>query len=156
MSGTKVQKEKEKQPKNINLGSGQQCVRDFFICLHKNAQHWIDVYEFLSIHTVDSTMCLQCEHRNEINLRQIYIEMEVPPEGSTLGQLVEEQFNESYLVDYFCEVCKKQSQAEKRLVLNSIEDTAYVIVLLRRNIQGEDGNMIVKNKISAVDEIRLM
>ena len=82
--------------------------------------------------------------------------MEVPPEGSTLGQLVEEHFNESYLVDYFCEVCKKHSQAEKRIVLNSIEQTAFVIVLLRRNIQGDDGNMIVQNKISAVDDIRLM
>ena len=82
--------------------------------------------------------------------------MEAPPEGSTLGQLVEEQFNESYLVDYFREVCKKLSRAEKRLVLNSIEDTAFVIVLLRRNIQGDDGNMIVENKITAVDDIRLI
>ena len=41
--------------------------------------------------------------------------MEAPPEGSTLGQLVEEQFNESYLVDYFCEVCKKQSRQVRKL-----------------------------------------
>ena len=82
--------------------------------------------------------------------------MEVPPEGSTLSQYVEEQFNESYLVDYSCEVCSESMQAEKRLILNSVQNTSFIIVLLRRNVLGDDGNLIVANKINSVNDINLM
>ena len=161
MSTIKDLDEQQRQLRNIdqvylNLGSGQQCVRDFFICLNENVSNWIDLYEFICFHTVDTTMCLQCQHKNESHQRQIYIEMEVPPEGSTLSNFVEEQFNGSYLVDYNCESCNMSSEAEKRLVLNSVENTNFVIVLLRRSVLGDEGNRIIKNKINAVDNLRLM
>ena len=161
MSTIKDLDEQQRQLRNIdqvylNLGFGQQCVRDFFICLNENVSNWIDLYEFICFHTVDTTMCLQCQHKNESHQRQIYIEMEVPPEGSTLSNFVEEQFNGSYLVDYNCESCNMSSEAEKRLVLNSVENTNFVIVLLRRSVFGDEGNRIIKNKINAVDDLRLM
>ena len=153
--------EQKRQLRNIdeihlNLGYGQQCVRDFFLCLSENVQNWIDLYEFISFHTVDSTMCLKCKHTNQIDQRNIYVEMEVPPEGSSLSKSVEELFNESYLVEYFCEACKEQFQAEKRLILNCVQNTQFIILLLRRAVQGDVGNIIVGNLISATDDIKLM
>ena len=139
-----------------NIDQVQQCVRDFFLCLNENIQYWIDLYEFICFHTVDSKMCLNCKHKKESHQRQIYVEMEVPPEGSKLSHHVEEQFNDSELVDYKCEVCDKASQAEKRLMLDSVESTNFIIVLLRRSVLGDEGNRIVANKIHAVDDIRLM
>ena len=73
-----------------------------------------------------------------------------------LNQFVEKEFNEGYLVDYNCEVCCKYSQAEKRHALNSVENTNFLIVILRRSVLGNEGNVIVDNKINATDDIRLM
>jgi hypothetical protein len=82
--------------------------------------------------------------------------MEVPPDGSCLGKHVEEHFNESFFVDYFCEGCKSQSLAEKRMFLKSSLQTDFIVVLLRRSVLGEEGNYLVTNKIEAVDDIKLM
>jgi hypothetical protein len=102
-------KDKEEQARQLNnidqvhldLGTGQQCVRDFFLCLNENIPNFIDLHDFLSFEVVDSTMCLRCQHKNEHGLEQIYLEMEVPPDGSNLSQHVESYFNESNIVDYF-------------------------------------------------------
>ena len=82
--------------------------------------------------------------------------MEVPPDGSILGEFVEEQFHESIFVDYKCEICKKNSQAEKQLLLNSVNNTKFIIILLSRTVPGNEGNFIVNNKIDATNDIRLM
>ena len=73
-----------------------------------------------------------------------------------LGQHVEEHFNESFFVDYFCDGCDSNSLAEKRLFLKSSLETKFMVVLLRRSVLGDDGNFIVTNKIKAVDDIKLM
>ena len=41
----------------------------------------------------DSTKCNLCHKENKSEHRQTYLEMEVPPDGSCLGQHVEEYFN---------------------------------------------------------------
>ena len=51
-------------------------------------------------------------------------------------------------------ICHQKQR--KRLVLNSVENTNFVIVLLRRSVFGDEGNRIIKNKINAVDDLRLM
>ena len=140
---------------HLNIRTGQQCVRDFFTCLNENIHHWIDVYEFIAFHTVDTTMCLQCNYENEQTQRQMYLEMEVPPNGSSLGQFVEEQLNGSYHVDYKCEVCNLNSKAEKRWILNSIEETNYITIILRRTVQEDGENVILRNQINAVEDIRI-
>ena len=140
---------------HLNIRTGQQCVRDFFTCLNENIHHWIDVYEFIAFHTVDTTMCLECNYENEQIQRQMYLEMEVPPHGSSLGRFVEEQLNGSYHVDYKCEVCNKFTKAEKRWILNSIEETKYIIIILRRAVQEDGENVIVRNQIVAVKDITI-
>ena len=49
-----------------------------------------DLHITLCIELIDSTMCLplRCHHKNEIRLRQIYLE--VLPIGAILGRYVEE------------------------------------------------------------------
>ena len=140
----------------LNLGAGQQCVRDFFLCLNENAPNWIDLHDFLCFETIDSTMCLRCHYKNEIRLRQIYLEMEVPPDGSSLGKYVEEHFDESTIVDFVCDECGANFQAEKKLLLNSINEADFITILLRRTVYSDEGNMLVVSKIEAVGDIHLM
>ena len=101
-------------------------------------------------------MCNHCKRENKIDHRQTYLEMEVPPDGSSLGLHVEEHFNESFFVDYFCDGCESKSLAEKRLLLKHSHETNFMVVLLRRSVLGDDGNFIVTNRITAVDDIKLM
>ena len=139
---------------HLDFRQGQQCVRDFFLCLHENAINWTDIHDFLSFNIVDSTMCNRCQHENIIEQRQIYLEMEVPPDGSHLGEQVEQYFSESCFVDYSCDLCGFQL-AEKRLFLKSAVQANLMTILLRRSIQGEDGNEIVVNKIKAAEDIKI-
>ena len=160
MSQIQDQQEQEKQLKQIDqvrldLNTGQQCVRDFFLCLSENALNWADIHEFMSFETVDSTLCNRCQNENRIENKQTYLEMEVPPSGSNLGTQVEQYFNDSYFVEYSCDLCQFQL-AEKRMFLKSAVKTSFITVLLRRSVQGEAGNEIVVNKIIAVDDIKLM
>ena len=81
MSKTQSKGELKKRLQNIerlhlNLNTGQQCVRDFFLCLHENVENWPDLYERFCLTTVNSTMCLACKHKNESEQSQIYLEMD--------------------------------------------------------------------------------
>ena len=89
-------------------------------------------------------------------MKQTYLEMEVPPEGSSLGQYVEEHLNGSMIVDFICAECGETCQAEKKILLNSNNETDYITILLRRSVYGDEGNEIVANKIEAVNDIHLM
>ena len=91
-----------------------------------------------------------------MRLKQTYLEMEVPPEGSSLGQYVEEHLNGSMIVDFICAECGETCQAEKKILLNSTNETDYITILLRRSVYGDEGNEIVTNKIEAVNDIHLM
>ena len=151
MTKTQSKGELKKRLQNIerlhlNLNTGQQCVRDFFLCLHENVENWPDLYERFCLTTVNSTMCLTCKHKNESEQSQIYLEMEVPPDGSDMGEYVEEMINDSCIVQYHCQDgCQAHFQAEKRLMLKSANKSEFLIVLLRRSIMTENHVEIVKS-----------
>jgi hypothetical protein len=140
----------------LNLRTGQQCVRDFFLCVHENVVNWPDLYKIFCFSTVTSTMCLACKHRNESEQSQIYLEMEVPPNGSELSDYQEEMINESSRVQYHCQDgCQAHFQAETRSLLKSVRQAEFLIVLLRRSIMTENGIEIVENSIGSVKNISL-
>ena len=84
----------ERQLKNIdnlylNLRNGQQCVRDFFLCLKENLENWIDVYQLFSLNMINTTKCRSCGKTNESEQNQLYVEIDVPPTDSRLNEYVE-------------------------------------------------------------------
>ena len=48
----------------LDLKTGQQCVRDFFICLSENMERSMDVYNRFAFTTVNLTICMACGHQN--------------------------------------------------------------------------------------------
>ena len=99
----------------LNLGNGQQCVRDFFVCLTENKESWLDVYMFLNYNVQDSRKCRTCGNvgRNEIR-EEIYTEISCPPDGSELSEAVEDYFNHGEIVEYNCDQgCGTRGMAEK-------------------------------------------
>ena len=114
-------KEIERQLKNVdnlhlNLRSGQQCVRDFFLCLKENLENWFDVYQLFSFNMINSTKCISCGKTNESEQNQLYVEIDVPAQDSRLNEFVEESLNGFYKVDYDCkEGCQMKHGAENQL-----------------------------------------
>ena len=115
----------------LNLLSGQQCIRDFFICLQQNAINWPDVCSFFNMSIKHSTTCCKCGLTNGYETDQIHVELDVPKDNTYLNDAIEEFFNSNDLVDRLCEDgCKTFAQAERRSRIKSIEETQFMIVVL--------------------------
>ena len=101
---------------------------------------------------MNSSMCLACKHKNESEQSQIYLEMEVPPDGSKISEYVEELINMSSIVQYHCQDgCQSYFQAENRTQIKS--NPEFLIIILRRSIMTENGPEIVENNLESISDI---
>ena len=140
----------------LDLRSGQQCVRDFFICLNENILEWPDVFSMFAFELTYSSRCLSCQHEINSETTQMYLEMTVPPNDSDMKDYVEDYLNEGLTMGYFCdEGCKKFSDKTKRTTLSSGINAKYLIVILTRGIETLDGYHLVTNKVTATSDISL-
>ena len=138
----------------LNLGMGQQCVRDFFVALKQNLLDWPDVYNYFAFQMINSTTCSKCGRISQSESIQIYEEMEVPQDQSKLKQSVEEFFNGSTFVDSFCEDgCKFRGVGIRRTELKSTRDSRFIILILSRAIVTVDGIRISTNKVTCTDTV---
>ena len=140
----------------LDLRNGQQCVRDFFICLNENLISWPDVYSWFSFQLTHSTECSSCKHRNESETTQIYLEIPVPPDGAHLKNYIEEYLNEGTKVGCYCqEGCNAFSEKRKRISLTNSDEAKFLIIILTRGIETLDGFQLVKSKINSTDIINI-
>ena len=138
----------------LNLISGQQCVRDFFLCLEENVLNWPDVYSSFVFKLTHSSECLACNHIHNFETEQIYIELDVPQDGSSLDSCVEDYLCTSTLRGYKCEsVCQKFSEFERRTTVTSIDETKFIIILLARGLENLDGYHFNTDKTVATNDI---
>ena len=72
----------------LNLQTGQQCVRELFMCLDKNCAAWPDVYSFLSFKLNHKTVCSHCNASHEYDTMQLFIEIPVPANNITLKKML--------------------------------------------------------------------
>ena len=138
----------------LNLISGQQCVRDFFLCINENVLCWPDVYSCFGFKITHSTKCCSCNNVNQSETTQIYVEIPIPPYNSSLNDYFEEYFNTSSLEGLNCDNdCQSFVQVEKRSQLSSCGDTNFFIVILTRAIQTLNGFKLVKNKTLPTNDV---
>ena len=134
----------------LNLISGQQCVRDFFLCLNENCLNWPDVYSYFGFNITHSTKCDGCGNTNSHETLQSYLELEVPPENSDLSDYVGYYFNTSELIGVHCKHgCKKVVQVEKRSRLTDASTTEFITTVLTRTKETSEGYKLNLNSISS-------
>ena len=137
----------------LNLSSGQQCIRDFFLCLDENVVSWPDVYSFFGFKITHATKCCFCHHVNQSETTQMYVELQVPSNDTNLNEAVEEFFNSSTLVGLLCEEgCQQFVQAEKSSTLTRACDAEFFIVILTRGVQTVEGFQLVENRVCATND----
>ena len=140
----------------FNLRSGQQCVRDFFICLHENLLNWPDVYSIFTFKTTHSSKCTQCGHENNLETTQNYIEMQCPSDDSDLRAEVEDYLNGSSSRLYKCEeVCKRLREKTISLKITNTAESQLLTVVLTRGIETLDGYKFLDNRVDATKDIFL-
>ena len=149
---------RDKENLKLNLGTGQQCVRDFFVCLRENRESWPDVYSFLNYNVKDTTRCIACGNISENEEREeIYTELTCPPDGSDLSSYIEEYFNKGEVVESTCESCFSKDLGQKRTVIENVKNTQFIIIILLRAENDHMGRPIIKtNNIEAVDDVKLL
>ena len=138
----------------FDLRSGQQCIRDLFICLEENAVNWPDITCHFNFTIEHSTLCCNCQYEIKTETDQLYLELSVPENNSDLYTAIEDFFNTSNLVTRFCEEsCKKVVQAEKRHQLKTREEASLITVILSRASGTADNHFLNENIVNAIHDV---
>ena len=149
----------ENQIRNVhdlryNLISGQQCVRDFFLCLQENVFSWPDVCSPFIFRLTHSTQCCSCEQIHRIETTEIFLEIDVPPANSNLSTYVSEYLNTSTLIGKKCtNEQDKFVQAEKRIRITSIKETEFIIVILTRGLKIDDVYRFIDTEVTITEDM---
>ena len=105
-----------------------------------NICSWPDIYAFFALKIVTSTTCSSCKMKSESESTQIYEEMPVPPDQSSLKFQAEQFFNESLIVESQChDGCKERGLGERRTTLKSCSDSKLIILIFSRAVYSELG-----------------
>ena len=104
-----------------------------------------------------SSKCMNCGHENSTKYPpQIYLEVEVPRDGSDLKEQVENYLNDGIERVFNCEEgCKKLSQKRMRMTVNNILETEYLIIVLSRGVMTMDGYQFSQNRNNASKNISI-
>ena len=112
-----------------------------------------DVFTHFAFNTTHSTTCCKCDSRFSTEATQLYLELQVPDEGSDLNSFIEEEYMCSLITKKCDEVCKSTVQAEKSTKLTSGKDTEFLTILLSRATGNPDDYRINTNKIKAFNDV---
>ena len=139
----------------LNLISGEQCVRDFYVCINENSLSWPDVYSSLSFSISHSSRCTSCNDEFRSNTVQTYIELDVPADNSSLDTTIHEYLNNSSFYYQFCETCTSNVKKLHTKQITRIEDAPFITVFLRRLLDSQDGLILNKNAVISTNSVSI-
>ena len=117
----------------LNIGTGQQCVEDFFVVIRECREHWLDIYTFLNYSSQSSVCCHNCGGVSAQEVEeQLYCEVDCPPDNSSLSVKLNKVFNEGEKIhEYRCERgCTGQALQKK--TLQDVTATKFLTVFVTR------------------------
>ena len=123
------------------------------MCLQDNQLNWPDVSCHFNFTLNHSSTCCSCNYKYQNQTDQLYLELKVPPNETHLNTSVEEYLNTSDLVEWFCDGCKKNTQAEKRQQLAMGIETDFMIIILSRGMDSADGFTLNTNNIISTSDL---
>ena len=139
----------------LNLLQGQQCVRDFFVCLSQNEASWPDVASLLSFEMTSATTCGICKYSSQSTAKHSHHEIPVPQNNSNLATFVENLFNEGIHVDNNCSSCNEHYNGIQRKTLTNVSKTQFKVIFCPRYLQTIDGLELIDNKVNSTGDVML-
>ena len=132
---------------------GQQDCKDFFYCLDENRESWYDVFNLFKVQTLTMTECASCNHvsRQEVSgPASSIIELECPIVPVSMKHYVENKINgyEEYTGWRDEDGCGKVTVGKSSTRIANIEDTEYVVFVLKRLTVVQNNMEIIKTEIS--------
>ena len=131
----------------LNLTQGQQCVRDFFVCLSQNEDSWPDVLSIISFDMTGSTTCGYCQSSSQSQSTHSFYELPVPQNRINLATFLEDLLSNGTEVKNSCTKCKKKSMGIHRKTLTDVSKTKFIVLLFSRVLETVDGYELIQNKV---------
>ena len=144
---------------NHLLQIGQQDAKDFFICLYQNQNHWPDVFNTFKVRMRSFSQCRRCGHRSsQANFSEfIFLEFDCPGSGSKMSTFMNERMEQPEIIPEWRdeEGCGQQSEALNYSKIDNIDETEFIIIVLRRLVNFGNGPTILRNNVILDKEVQL-
>ena len=133
----------------LNLLRGQQCARDFFVCLKQNEENWSDVCSLLNFELTSSTTCGYCKNISQSSDDFLFQEVPAPLDGSDLVLLLRNVFCDGTQVEYHCAQCHQHSMSINRVNITDMSQTQFITLLVKRVFEEDNSYEFIHDKFNA-------
>ena len=144
---------------NQMLQIGQQDAKDFFICLMQNQIHWPDVFDTFKVRMRTISECRRCRHRSaQANINEfMFLEFDCPESGSMMSNYMKKRMEHPEIIPEWRdeEGCGQLGEAQVYRKIDNIEETEFIIIVIRRLVDYGNGPVILKNRVLVDDEVQL-
>ena len=115
---------------------GQQDSQDFFTCLERYKENWLDVYNLLMFRTIEYSVCQFCKHESRAlqPTAQCLLKLGAPVPGKTICQMLEESLKGYEVRSGWRDEngCGLVNEAHHFVKLVDSSDVKFIIVSLQR------------------------
>ena len=144
---------------NQLLQIGQQDAKDFFICLNQNQIHWPDVFNTFKVRMKSISECRRCGYRSSQAKSNdfMFLEFSCPDSGTKMSTFMTKVMDQPEIRSEWRdeEGCGQRSEALHFSKIDNIEETEFIIVVLRRLVNFGNGPTILRNNVQLGEEVQL-
>ena len=144
---------------NLRLQYGQQDAKDFLICLKQNQFHWPDVFNTFKVKMNSISECRSCGHKSSPGSSNdfMFLEFSCPDSGTNMSSFLTRKLENPEIVPEWRdeEGCGQRSGAFLYNKIVNIEESEFLIVVLKRLVDYGDGPMILRNKVPLGEEFQM-
>ena len=138
----------------LDLLRGQQCIRDFFVCLSQSKDQWADVCSLFEFNMSSMTVCGKCSYISKSATQYMYHEISIPRGTSELSKFLPKYFNDGIMVQNKCDNCKQTSLSVHRDTLTDSNTTEMILIILTRTMQTNDCICeLLKSKVNPTGDV---
>ena len=99
-------------------------------------------------------ICTYCNSTSEYETNEVFLEITLPPYNSSMKEIIENELNNTSFVEASCtESCKRMVRKTKRLEITNCEDVKFLIVILSRGVQTNEGYRFLKQKVDVLEDV---
>ena len=144
---------------NQMLQIGQQDAKDFLICLIQNQIYWPDVFNTFKVRMRSFSECKRCGNRStQDNFNEfMFLEFDCPDSGSKMSDNMNKRLKQPEIIPDWRDEggCGQKSEAQVYRKIDNIDETEFIIIVVRRLVNYGNGPIILRNRVLVDEEVQL-